>query len=216
MTTLIQENILELHGKLDRMAELVLDAVNGSVDSLVDKDVDRAKQIKKDDKNINSIRWEIEEDCITLIATQQPVASDLRELIALLNIITELERIGDYAAGISKLTIVIGDEPHIKPLIDIPRMKDIAVKMIESSMEAYINKDERAARDIHFQDDAIDELYHQINRELISYMIENPSTITQCTYLVWVAHNIERMGDRVTNICERVIYLATGERADDL
>lgn len=216
MTTVIQENIFELHDKLSRMAEMVLSAVNESIDSLVDKDVEKAKQIRKEDKRINSIRWEIEEDCINLIATQQPVASDLRELIALLNIITELERIGDYAAGISKLTVVMGDEPHVKPLIDIPRMRDIAVEMIESSMEAYKNKDEKAARAIHLQDDAIDDLYKQINRELISYMIENTSTITQCTYLVWIAHNIERMGDRVTNICERVIYLATGELADDL
>ncbi|MEX0811333.1 MAG: phosphate signaling complex protein PhoU [Chitinophagales bacterium] len=216
MTTLIQESLTELQGKLNEMAEMVVDAINGSVDSLVDKDVERAKQIKKNDKNINNIRWEIEEDCINLIATQQPVASDLRELIALLNIITELERIGDYAAGISKLTISIGDEKHVKSLIDIPRMRDIAVDMIENSMKAYINRDAKSARMIHGQDDDIDELYQQIYRELISYMIESPTKITQCNYLLWVAHNIERMGDRVTNICERIIYHATGDRADDL
>ena len=216
MTTQIQENLLKLQNKVNRMAEMVLEAINESIDSLVDKDVEKAKQIKKKDKNINSIRWEIEDDCINLIATQQPVASDLRELIALLYIITELERIGDYAAGISKLTILIGDEKHIKSLIDIPRMKDIAVDMIENSMKAYINKDEKSARMIHSQDDDIDQLYGQVQRELISYMIEKPSYITQSTYLIWVAHNLERMGDRVTNICERIIYLATGDRADDL
>ncbi len=216
MTTLIQESLLELQGKLYEMSEMVVNAVNGSVDALLEKDVARAKQIKKNDKNINNIRWDIEEDCINLIATQQPVASDLRELIALLNIITELERIGDYAAGISKLTILIGDEKHVKSLIDIPRMRDIAVDMIENSMKAYRNRDAKSARMIHSQDDDIDDLYQQIYRELISYMFENPSNITQCNYLVWVAHNIERMGDRVTNICERVIYHATGERADDL
>lgn len=216
MTTLIQENLLELHDKLNRMAEMVLISVNESIDSLVHKDVEKAKQIKKQDKKINTIRWQIEEDCIKLIATQQPVASDLRELIALLYIITELERIGDYAAGISKLTILIGDEKHIKSLIDIPRMKDIAVDMIENSMKAYINKDAKSARMIHSQDDDIDDLYNQVQRELISYMIENPRYITQSTYLIWVAHNLERMGDRVTNICERIIYVATGERADDL
>lgn len=175
------------------MAEMVLDAVNESIDSLVDKDVEKAKQIKKEDKFINKIRWEIEEDCINLIATQQPVASDLRELIALLNIITELERIGDYAAGISKLTILIGNEKHIKSLIDIPRMKDIAVDMIENSMKAYINKDAKSAKMIHSQDDDIDRLYDQIQRELISYMIENPSYITQSTYLIWVAHNLNEL-----------------------
>lgn len=216
MTTLIQESLKDLQGKLNEMAEMVVESINGSIESLVEKDVERAKQIKKEDKKINSIRWEIEEECIHLIATQQPVASDLRELIALQNIITELERIGDYAAGISKLTILIGDEKHVKSLIDIPRMKEIAVDMIENSMKAYINRDAKSARLIHSQDDDIDDLYQQIYRELISYMIEKPANITQCTYLVWVAHNIERMGDRVTNICERIIYLATGERADDL
>ncbi|MDZ7720185.1 MAG: phosphate signaling complex protein PhoU [Balneolaceae bacterium] len=216
MTTLIQESLKDLQGKLNEMAEMVVDSINGSIESLVEKDVERAKQIKKEDKKINNIRWDIEEDCIHLIATQQPVASDLRELIALLNIITELERIGDYAAGISKLTILIGDEKHVKSLIDIPRMKEIAVDMIENSMKAYINRDAKSARMIHSQDDDIDDLYQQVYRELISYMIEKPSNITQCTYLVWVAHNIERMGDRVTNICERIIYHATGERADDL
>lgn len=216
MTTKIQEKLLKLHGKLNRMAQMVLDAVNESIDSLVDKDVEKAKQIKKEDKFINKIRWEIEEDCINLIATQQPVASDLRELIALLNIITELERIGDYAAGISKLTMLMGNEKHVKSLIDIPRMKDIAVDMIENSMKAYINKDAKSAKMIHSQDDDIDRLYDQVQRELISYMIENPTYITQSTYLIWVAHNLERVGDRVTNICERIIYLSTGEHADDL
>lgn len=216
MKTLIQDHLEELQDMVQKMAEMVISAVDGSVDSLTDKDVERAKVIKKEDKLINNLRWEIEEDCINLIATQQPVASDLRELIALLNIITELERIGDYAAGISKLTILIGDDNHIKPLIDIPRMKDIATDMIENSMKAYANRNEKSARLIHSQDDDMDDLYNQVNRELISYMIEKPSKITQCTYLVWVAHNLERMGDRVTNICERIIYLASGERADDL
>lgn len=216
MTTVIQENIIELQGKLTKMAEMVVSAVTDSVDALKEKDIDSAKKIKKNDQLINNLRWEIEEDCINLIATQQPVASDLRELIALLNIITELERIGDYAAGISKITILIGNEEHVKPLIDIPRMRDIAVDMIESSIKAYINRNEKSARMIHSQDDDVDDLYNQIYRELISYMIEKPANITQCTYLVWVSHNLERMGDRVTNICERIIYLATGERADDL
>jgi phosphate transport system protein len=216
MTTLIQENLTELEVKLKKMAKMVVSAVIDSVDALVEQDLEKAKTIKKEDKLINNLRWEIEEDCINLIATQQPVASDLRELIALLNIITELERIGDYAAGISKITVLIGSEKHVKPLIDIPRMGEIAVDMIESAMKAYANRSEKSARLIHSQDDDIDDLYNQIYRELISYMMEKPSKITQCTYLVWVAHNIERMGDRVTNICERIIYLASGERADDL
>ncbi len=216
MTTTIQENLKELQRKVTVMSDMVIVAVDHSITALVEKDIEKAKNVRKDDTRINAIRWEIEERCIALIATQQPVASDLRELVSMLYIITELERIGDYASGISKLTIKIGQDEHVKPLIDIPRMKDHALNMIKGSTKAYINRDEEMARKIHSDDDNIDNLYKQINRELISYMIEKPATITQCTYLVWIAHNIERMGDRVTNICERIIYLASGERADDL
>jgi len=216
MTTTIQENLKELQRKVTVMSDMVIVAVDHSITALVEKDIEKAKNVRKDDTRINAIRWEIEERCIALIATQQPVASDLRELVSMLYIITELERIGDYASGISKLTMKIGQDEHVKPLIDIPRMKDHALNMIKGSTKAYINRDEEMARKIHSDDDNIDNLYKQINRELISYMIEKPATITQCTYLVWIAHNIERMGDRVTNICERIIYLASGERADDL
>ncbi|MCA1802917.1 MAG: phosphate signaling complex protein PhoU [Rhodothermaceae bacterium] len=216
MNTVIQDNIAALNQKLDEMAERVVSAIRDSLEALVEKDIDRAKQIRKEDKKINGLRWDIEEKCITLIATQQPVASDLRELIALLYIITEMERIGDYAAGVSKFTIKNGSNEYIKPLIDIPRMGKIAAEMIEQAMNAYKFKDEQEARLIHGMDDEIDQLYHQVYRELISYMIEKPENITQCTYLLRIAYNIERMGDRVTNICERILYLATGERVDDL
>ncbi len=216
MTTTIQENLKELQKKVTEMSDMVIVAVDHSIEALVNKDIEKANSVRKNDKHINNIRWEIEEKCIALIATQQPVASDLRELVSMLYIITELERIGDYASGISKLTVKIGQDEHVKPLIDIPRMKDHALRMIQGCTKAYINKDEEMARKIHSDDDDIDDLYRQINRELIGFMIEKPSTITQCTYLVWIAHNIERMGDRVTNICERIIYLASGERADDL
>jgi len=216
MNTVTQENIDKINDKLLNMADLVTNAVNDSVDSLVYKDFEMAKRIRREDKIINDLRWEIEDDCINLIATQQPVASDLRELVALLTINTELERIGDYAAGISKIVKMIGDEKHVKPLIDIPRMRDIAVDMIENSIKAYINNNEKSARMIHSQDDDIDDLYDQVYRELMCFMIEKPENITQCTYLLWAAHNLERIGDRVTNICERIIYLVSGELAEDL
>lgn len=216
MNTVIQENIKELHEKLNNMTKMVVSAVDQSVNALAERDIDKAKLIRKEDKLINKIRWDIEERCITLIATQQPVASDLREIIALLYIITELERIGDYAAGIAKITMMIGNDDHVKPLIDIPRMRDLAVDMIQNAMKAYMNRNEESARMIHGQDDDIDQLYDQVYRELISFMLEKPGTITQSTHLLWVTHNLERMGDRVTNICERIIYLASGERADDL
>ncbi len=216
MSTAIQKNLNELEAKVITMSQLVIAAVNQSVEALKEKNVDDARRIKKEDKIINQHRWDIENRCITLLATQQPVASDLREVIAILNIITELERIGDYAAGISKIVIVMGEKDHIKPLIDIPRMRDIAVDMIENSIKAYSDRNEVRARMIHSQDDDIDELYNQVYRELISFMIERPDQITHCTFLLWVAHNIERMGDRVTNMCERIIYLVSGERAEDL
>lgn len=216
MNTLIQDNIAELHLKLEEMSGMVVDAIRNSIEALVDRDVDRAKQIRKDDKKINGLRWDIEEKCITLLATQQPVASDLRETIALLYIITELERIGDYAAGVCKFAIRNGDNQYIKPLIDIPRMGNIAAEMVEMAMNAYKYKDEKEARLIHGMDDDLDQLYHQVYRELTSFMIEKPENITQCTYLLRVAYNLERMGDRVTNICERILYMATGERVDDL
>jgi len=216
MNTVIQENINSINQKLLKMADMVVAAVNESVDSLIHKDFEAASRIRSEDKIINDLRWEIEDDCINLIATQQPVASDLRELIALLTINTELERIGDYAAGIAKIVNMIGDEKHVKPLIDIPRMRDIAVDMIENAMKAYVRHNEKSARMIHSQDDDIDDLYDQVYRELISFMIEKPAKITQCTYLLWVTHNIERIGDRVTNICERIIYLVSGELAEDL
>lgn len=216
MNTITQEQIEEINQKLIDMSEKVISAIEESVDALVDQDLKKAKLIKKEDKIINDIRWEIEDDCINLIATQQPVASDLRELIALLTINTELERIGDYAAGIAKITLMIGDEKHVKPLIDVPRMREIAVDMVENSMKAYVNHNEKSARMIHSQDDDIDDLYNQVYRELLSFMIENPDNISQCTHLLWASHNLERIGDRVTNICERIIYLVSGEMAEDL
>ena len=216
MSTVIQNNLTELHKMLETMSEMVIESIEKSIDALIEKDIEKAKVIKKEDVLINNIRWDIEDKTITLLATHQPVASDLREIIALLNIITELERIGDYAAGIAKIVIMIGDEDHIKPLIDLPRMKEIGVDMIENSMKAYTNRNETSARMIHSQDDDIDDLYNQVYRELISFMIEKPHNITQCTYLLWVSHNLERIGDRVTNICERIIYLVSGEHAEDL
>lgn len=216
MRTAIQNHLNDLEKDLINMADMVITAVNSSITALKKRDIDQAKRIRKNDKNINDKRWEIEEKCINIIATQQPVATDLRELIAVLNIITDLERIADYAAGISKIVIKLGNGSHVKPLIDIPRMADISIQMIEKSLKAYAEQDDKAARKIHKQDDDVDDLYNQVYRELVSIMIEKPSTITSCTYLLWVSHNLERIGDRVTNICERIIFLVTGEMVEDV
>ena len=205
-----RDNIKELERELIDMGEMVIRAVNRSLEALKSRNKDEAKKIIGDDRLINKKRWNIEEKCINLIATQQPVATDLREIIALLNIITDLERMGDHAEGIAKIVLMLGDEPLVKPLIDIPRMADKAVGMIKKSIEAFVKRDAKAARAICDEDDEVDRLYDQVYRELLTFMIEDPTTITRATYLMWAAHNLERIADRVTNVCERIVFLVTG------
>jgi len=186
-------------------------AIFNSIEALKYRNLELAKQIIDADVQINQKRFEIEEKSIQLIATQQPMASDLRMIVAVLNIITELERIGDYALGIARIVIMIGDEPPLKPLIDIPRMADKTAEMLRRSLDAFINQDVRSAREISAEDDFIDNLYDQVYRELLVFMMEDPRTITRATRLMWVAHNLERAADRVTNICERVVFVITGK-----
>ena len=216
MRTAFETSLKELQSELFDMAAMVNNAVERSVDALKNRDVEHARQIKNDDIHINNMRWKIEEQCIQLIATQQPVATHLRQIIAVLNIITELERMGDHAEGIAKIVIKLNGEPPVKPLIDIPRMAQISNEMISGSLHAFSERDIDKARKIILRDDEVDELYHQILRELISIMIEDPRTITRCTYLMWTAHNLERIADRVTNICERIIFLVTGEVKENI
>ncbi len=216
MREAFKNHLVTIEKDMMAMADMVTLAINKSIIALKEQDVATAKIIRNDDQFINDKRWEIEEKCISLIATQQPVATDLRELIAVLSIITDLERMGDYAEGIAKIVIKLGDTPLVKPLIDIPRMEEIAVEMTRASMKAYSVRDDQAARRINKQDDQVDELYHQVQRELISIMLEKPSTITASTKLLWVAHNLERIADRVTNICERIVFLVTGEMIENI
>ena len=193
------------------MGNMVSKAILRSIEALKNRDLTMAKQIIADDQKINQKRFEIEEKCIQLIATQQPMAGDLRVIVAVLNIIVELERIGDYAEGIAKITIMIGDEPPLKPLIDIPRMADKTVDMLARSLNAFIKGDAVSAKEIALEDDFVDELYNQVFRELLVFMMEDPRTVTRATRLIWVAHDLERSADRVTNICERVVYAVTGK-----
>jgi phosphate transport system protein len=169
-----------------------------------------AQDVINDDQKINQQRFGIEEACLHLITTQQPIASDLRTIAAVLNVITDLERMGDHAEGIAKISIIIGDEPPLKPLVDIPRMEEMARSMLQRSMDAFMSRDASSAREIAAEDDAIDQLYDQIYRELLTFMMADPSTINRATHLLWVSHNLERIADRVTNICERVVFLTTG------
>jgi phosphate transport system protein len=157
------------------------------------------------------MRYDIEEQCLTVIATQQPVAGDLRMIIASMHVAVEMERMGDHAEGIANLVIRMADQPLLKPLIDIPRMADIACDMLRRSLDAFLSHDAEAARQAAKRDSEIDNLYDQVMREVLTYMIQDPTTINRGTYLLWVAHNLERIGDRVTNISERVVFLNTGK-----
>jgi phosphate transport system protein len=205
------KRLRDIQEEVRSMGDMARIALLGSIDALKSRDLDKAHQLIADDQQINQRRFEIEEQCIQLIATQQPLASDLRFIVAVLNIITELERIGDYAVGIARVVIMIGDEPPLKPLIDIPRMVEKAVDMLKRSLEAFIDGSAEEATRIIGEDDFVDSLYDQIYRELLVFMMEDPKTLTRATRLMWVAHNLERSADRVTNICERVVFVATGK-----
>ncbi len=209
--TAYHRKLKEIQNDLLMMGSMVEKAINQSISALKERDINLANQIIADDKKVDMKRFEIEDKCIQLIATQQPMASDLRTIISVFNIISEVERIGDHAEGIAKIVIMIGDEPPLKPLIDIPRMGDKTVDMLHRSLDSFVNYDSEAAIKIAAEDDEVDNLYDQIFRELISFMVEDPRTITRATRLIWVAHNLERSADRVTNICERVVYMVTGK-----
>jgi len=209
--TAFHKKLKEIQDDILAMGSMVGKAMLRSIDALKNRDMELAHQIVEDDKKVNRKRFEIEEKCIELIATQQPMASDLRIILAVLNIVSEVERIGDYAEGIAKIAIMIGDEPPLKPLIDIPRMAEQTVDMLRRSLDSFVNRDAEAAKQISTEDDSIDHLYDQVFRELLTFMAEDPKTITRATRLIWVAHNLERAADRVTNICERVVFVVTGK-----
>jgi phosphate transport system protein len=209
--TEFHKKISEIKGDILAMGSMVEKALLRSTQALKDRDLKVAEQVIGDDVYINEKRYEIEEKCIQLIATQQPLASDLRIIIAVVNIITELERIGDHAEGIARIVIMIGDEPPLKPIIDLPRMAEKTAEMLHRSLDAFNSQDSGLARSVANEDDEVDELYSQVYRELLSYMVEDPKTITRATRLIWVAHNLERSADRVTNICERVVFTVTGK-----
>ena len=200
-----------LQEELLTVGSMVEKAIANSVDALKRRDLDLSRQVVQDDGIIDARRNDIEERCVNLIARQQPMATDLRTIIAILQIVGELERMGDYASGIAKIRLAMGNEPPIKPLIDIPRMAEKAAQMLRRSLDSLVSRDIVAAEGIRADDDEVDALYDQIYRELLTFMIEDPRTITRATYLLWVAHDLERIADRATNIAKRVIYLVTGE-----
>ncbi|MGB9722580.1 MAG: phosphate signaling complex protein PhoU [Chloroflexia bacterium] len=203
----LQEDVLVL-------GSMVENAITEAVAALKRRDLEASRRLVLADREINEKRFAIEAECLTLIATQQPLAGDLRTIAAVLEIATELERIGDYAKGIARISLMIGTEPLVKPLIDIPRMAEKTRDMLHRALEAFIRRDAAAARAIPEEDSEIDALYNQVYRELLTYIIADPRTIDGATHLLWAAHNLERTGDRVTNICERVIFTVTGEMTE--
>ncbi len=209
--TTFHKYLREVEDDVVTMGNMAVKAIDRAIEALKKRDLTLAHQIIADDAQINEQRFSIEDKCIGLIATQQPMASDLRIIVAVLNILTELERIGDYAEGIAKIVIMIGDEAPLKPLIDIPRMGEITLDMINKSLQSFFTRDVELAMRVVSLDSVVDTLYDQVFRELLTFMMFDPKTTNRATRLIWVAHNLERAADRVTNICERVVFTVTGK-----
>ena len=203
-------SLADLQIDLAEMGRHVESATQSALRALEIQDVRLAQQVIDADDEIDRLQDALESKCVMLLATQQPAATDLRAVLCAVHIAVELERMGDYAEGIAKICIRLGNQPLLKPLIDIPRMADLALKMLNESLQAYTERDEWLARKVCSDDDAIDNLYNQIYRELLTYMLSDPGTIERATYLLWVAHNLERIADRATNIAERVLWLISG------
>jgi len=206
----LRKRLKEIQDNVVVLADMVNVAIRCSVEALKNRDLTLAQQIVADDLKINHKRFEIEEECILLLQAERLTESDLRFVVAVFNIIVDLERIGDHAEGIAKIAVMLGDKPPLKPLIDIPRMAEKASDMLQRSIQAFVSRNVEAARRIPCEDDEVDALYDQVYRELLIIMLGRATAISQATYLIWVAHNLERIADRVTNICERVVFMVTG------
>jgi len=207
----LDRQLNQLQQEVTSLAGIVDKATLRAIDALKTRDLAESRQVIKEDDYIDQKRYEVEERCVDLIATQQPMAGDLRNIIALMHISVELERMGDYAEGISKISLLMGANPPLKPLIDIPKMSDLATLMLRNSIDALVSRDVIKANQVLLDDDEVDALYDRVYRDLLVFMTEDPNTIERATYLLWIAHDLERIADRATNIAERVIYLVTGK-----
>lgn len=200
----------QVRTELLRMSVLVDSAISKSMKALSERDTDIADSVINGDVEINKARFKIEEDCLTLIATQQPAASDLREIIAILYMIVEMERMGDYAAGIAKTVILMEEEPLLKTFKKIFKMAEISRRMLADSIQSFMKRDPVWAREIAARDTEIDELYKIVFQRLIRIMAKEHDMVTRCTYLMWCSHNLERIADRVINISEQIVFMTTG------
>jgi len=206
-----EHELQEVKDEILVLGSMVEQAILETVEALKKRDNEASRKILVADREINKKRFEIENKLMILIATQQPMAHDLRLLASSMEIISELERMGDYAKGIANINIRMGDQPLLKPLIDVPRMAQKDVDMLHRALTAFVEEDVEAANAIPIEDDEVDALYNQVYRELMTFVIADPKTIERANWLLWVAHNLERVADRVTNICERTIFIVTGE-----
>ena len=205
----------KLEAELILMSGLVEQAIFNALNALKYRDVEKSQKVIDEDDNIDQTELEIERTCIELIRREAPMAGDLRRIVASLHIAGELERIGDYAEGIAKISITMGAQPPLKELIDIPRMGDMAVRMLKRSLEAFISRDADLVRNLSVElekeDDAVDDLYAKVQTDLLELVKADPENAEPATYLMRVAHNVERVADRAMNIVERALYQATGE-----
>jgi len=206
-----EHEIQHLKDEIILMGSMVEQSLLDSVDALKKRDVEASREIVQRDNVVNEKRFHLENEVMIIIATQQPMARDLRVLASILEVISELERMGDYAKGIGVINVRMGSEALLKPLVDIPRMAEIGVSMLHRALAAFVNEDVETARVLPQEDDLVDNLYNQIYRELMTYIMADPKNIERANWLLWVAHNLERFADRVTNICERTIFIVTGE-----
>ncbi|MBN1485731.1 MAG: phosphate signaling complex protein PhoU [Chloroflexia bacterium] len=208
------QKLRELEDDLVHMGGVVDQAIARSIEALKKQDVALAQEIIDNDDSIDQLQYDLEGRALILIATQQPLASDLRLIASIISVANELERIADYAEGIATLTLRGAGQPLLKPLIDIPRMAELSRDMLQGSLKAFVQRDLEWASQIGQLDDVVDNLYDQVYRELLIFMMEDPRTITRATYLLWVAHKLERIADRTTNICERILFMETGKQRD--
>ena len=208
------KDLHKLREEILNMGSLVSEAIGDAVLSLKNRDVEMAQKVIDMDNEIDAIDHSIEENCMRLLALQQPMARDLRLIISVLKMSIDLERMGDLALEIAVITKMTASVPPIKPLIDIPRMSEICQDMLKNTMIAFENKDVELAEQVAMRDDEIDALFDQVRRELISFMIEDPKKITGAQHLTFVARYLERIGDHITNLCESVVFMVTGERVE--
>ena len=212
--TELDRELNQLRDMLFRMESLVSEALMRAMDSLKRRDSGLAEDVIRADDRVNALRYEVEQFCVDMIATQQPVARDLRTIMAMMHSAVEMERMGDHATGVAKITLAVCSEPLLKPLIDLPRMAKVGIEMLHAALRALINTDAEAAQETIDRDDEVDDLHDQIFRELITYMLEDTSTIRRATNLIWASHAVERFADRATNIAERALFITSGQLED--